>query len=344
MQADFEYIRRVPGGDGMRQFKLLIVYDVAVQTPDGILGWAYYRRAIALQACAPPDFNVSICALVDFVPETMAPQYDCVFILDYTAIYHLFARWPRGCKTPRVCSFNRDSRSYHKQWAFTPQYSTWTVVNNADRFYKNGPEPRTCYIPVGVSDFWRPLAPNPRPRRVLWSGSTSLKKGKRYHEILQPLEKMLNDRGEDVSFRPIDDIKTGIVFPALQQRVWYNSGDICVCASNSEGGGPNYMLEGAACGCIPVSTDVGNVREWAGNIGVVASPEAGISPVWFLNAIDLAREQCSVPRVLAEMQKWLYAGPNGLGNYFFALFRRLINDGPESLSPFDWRERHFLDI
>lgn len=333
--------------DAARAYKLLIVYDVAVQAPDGILGWAYFRRATALQACAPPDFAVSICALADFVPETMAPQYDCVFILDYTAIYHLFTRWPRGCKTLRVVSYNRDSRGtkrHARQWAFTPQYASWTVINNGDRFWKDGPQPHTCYLPVGVSDFWMPPPSGPRPKQVLWTGSSGDSKCKRYHEILQPLEKMLRDRGEDVSFRPIDDIKTGIVFPDEKQRHWYWSGDCVVMASSSEGGGPNYALEAAACGCIPIGTDVGNFREWAADVGIVASPETEVSPIWFLNAIRLAREQCSVPRVLANMQKYLYSGPNGIGNWFYALFRRLINDGPERLSPFDWRERHFLDI
>jgi glycosyltransferase involved in cell wall biosynthesis len=41
---------------------------------------------------------------------------------------------------------------------------------------------------------------------------------------------------------------------------WYNTGTIYVVASSSEGT-PNPALEAAACGCVVVSTPVGNMPE-----------------------------------------------------------------------------------
>lgn len=328
----------------MRQFRLLLIFDVAVQSPRGLLVWAYWNRCHALKECAPPDFDVEMCALDQFDMRTMAPKYDLIYCADYSAAFALFSQRPQGCRTPVVISFNKDSRSHQKFWAFTPRYATWTICNNADRFLTGGPQSRTSYIPNGVSDFWRPFPHSPRPRRVLWTGSSTIRKGKNYQAILQPLEAMLKDRGEEVSFRPINDLKTDFVFTREEQREWANSGDVVVMASSTEGGGPSFAMECAACGCIPIGTDVGNFKEWAGPIGVVCSPEIEPNPTWFLNAINLARSEIKQARVLAGMQRWLYSGPSGIGNWFYALFRRLINDGPERLSPFDWRERHFLDI
>jgi len=41
---------------------------------------------------------------------------------------------------------------------------------------------------------------------------------------------------------------------------WYNTGTIYVCASQREGT-PNPALEAASCGCVVVSTPVGNMPE-----------------------------------------------------------------------------------
>ena len=87
---------------------------------------------------------------------------------------------------------------------------------------------------------------------------------KGYDEILVPLTAKLQQRGLPVDFRLADSSDQENYRTEEEMRNWYNSGTVYVVAGKREGT-PNPALESASCGCVIVSTAVGNMPELISN-------------------------------------------------------------------------------
>lgn len=323
----------------MNRYKLLIVYDVHVDTPRGRLMWAFARRAEALKKYAPDDFEVTI-APFRSAPWANCGQFDLVFNLEMAQPNAQVVKRERN--VPLVVSWNADSNRRSEMWQAVTGQADFTICNNLDVFESHGRQVRTCCISNGVdTDIWRPIVPiEDRPHRVLWAGSSNPRKGKGYAEILQPLEPRLRELGFETDFRPINNITPELVKTTDDMVEWYNSGSYVVCASVSEGT-PGIVSEGAACGCVAVTTGVGNVLEWgADDVNCVLCERTVDS---FLEGLVRARES---RRALSETgaavfrQFWSYGPPGNRAQYFYGLFRRLIRGelvAPFSYAETDWR-------
>lgn len=333
----------------MTKHRILVLYDIAKQTDIGLLGWAYYRRAKSLADHCPDDMQIDIGASDEFSRSSRrVGEYDLIYLLEYA-----HARlWRRTLlrnnieKPLLVVSHNSDRHRRHELWNEVMEHSDFVVANNRCvwDFFK-GPS-RTCNISNGVDeDCWHcdvPIAD--RPHKVLWCGSSSAKKRKGFQDVLMPARGELHRLGFECDFRPIDDINPDIVYPTEKQAAWYNSGSYVVCASGTEGT-PNTSLEGMACGCVLVTTLVGNAKEFArhGENCVVFNR----SPQGLIDALTFAREHCErlASAGMATMEGgWWYGEPGNRAQYFYQLWRRLIQDGPESVKPFSYMDKHWSDI
>jgi glycosyltransferase involved in cell wall biosynthesis len=101
-----------------------------------------------------------------------------------------------------------------------------------------------------------------RPRKpseklvVGWAGSLRNHPGKRgFHDLIRPVCTELADVQLKVQAKEID-----FVTDDNRMREFYNSLDLYICASRSEGT-PRPVLEAAACGVPVLTTDVGIVPE-----------------------------------------------------------------------------------
>lgn len=328
----------------MKRRRVLIIYDVHNDGPKGRLLWAYGRRAESLKRHAPPDLSITI-ACHEEAESLRLDRYALVLLIDYQAAISWRDR-VRKAGAVFCVQFNKDARSRQKEWARTLDFSDWVIVNNEHRFHFDGVQPRTCCISNGVErEVFRSLVPTScRDHRCLWTGGTGHAKRKNYLECIDRLRGPLETRGFSHSFRPVTNITPDQVLGTDEMVKWYNSGSYILNASETEGT-PSTMLEGMACGCIPITTDVGNVPE------IIRDRENGVivpstRPKAFLEAIEYAREHRErlSAGALDSIQSWSYGGENGRAQWFYQLFRRLINDGPDSIDPFSYSKTWWGDI
>jgi glycosyltransferase involved in cell wall biosynthesis len=295
-----------------------------------------------LQKYAPADFTVDRFSDQDLRRlgwERLA-GYDLIFALDYSlaAHYSLQAEAVRF-RGPLVFSFNKDHRSREREWCVTLWVADWTVVNNRDRYEYGGVKPKTCCISNGLdTEHWRSTTPfNDRPQKAVWCGRSGAKKGKNYDSVIAPLRALLESAGVQCDFRAITGMTDRQVLTPDEQLAWYNSARYVVCASETEGT-PGYLFEAMACGCVPVTTQVGNVPEVGilSDVCVVSEPSAERFRDRIVEIRDsqhgVAAEVMS-SEVKSEMwTRWGYGPPARRADYFFQLFRRLIDGQP--IKPF----------
>lgn len=307
---------------------MLIVYDIP--------GFAYHRRAEAILKYAPADFDVTITPGRDHLRHFRGPAvgYDLIFLLDYASA----SAWRESIdsqgfkKPPLLVSFNRDSNSRQVAWSETLRSADLTIVNNMDRFEAAGRRPGTVCISNGVdTSVFRSIAPvAERENVVIWSGSGNPTKSKGYDSIIKPLERLLPNLGYRVWFRPIH--KETDRFDTQRMVDFYNSAAFILCASATEGT-PNTTLEGMACGCVPVTTWVGNVREF-GVPGVNCLKVDEPSPAAFARAISSVTRATRIrigEQAITTMADWDWKIRSQV---FFRLFRRVIEHGAKSISPY----------
>ena len=314
------------------KYKILIIYDVP--------GWAYWRRAMALKKYAPNDFVVDLSSN-DEVKRKDFRNYQLVFNLDYMVRGYDKRIQRERLNTILVISHNRDP--YGPRVSFPDSYNParqhgFLIVNNFECYNHYGRLPYSCNISNGVdADFWKCLTPiEEREKRVIWTGSGNPKKGKGWHNVLVPLKAQLELRGFIPEFRefPVGGVLKTWAWPTEKMLDWYNSAFAVVCASEHEGT-PNITLEGMTCGCVPVSTNVGNIREFGRDKENCVICERNI--VSFVDGIEYAwehRKQLS-DAARETMKPWAY---EHRAKYFFQLFRRLVDDGPQSVKPFSYSE------
>lgn len=306
--------------------RVLIVADVE--------GWAYWKRACALKKYAPEDFEVTVRCDVNKPPEHELWKYDLVYLLDYA----LANIWKNAMKraagdVPFVVSYNKDRGSRTRQFRATMKHADFVVINNHDayQFALSQGHRNVCNISNGVdTDVYRLITPiKDRALKAVWSGSTGTVKMKNYTNVLLPLVEAAKEIGVECEFRGIDEIDER-VWSAEQMVQSYNSASFVINAANSEGT-PNGILEGMACGCVPVTTYVANVKEFAkdGVNCVLCQPHVES----FMNGLRMAiawREEIS-RQAHNTIQRWSYKFRSA---YFFALFRNLI--AGEKVKPFSY--------
>lgn len=300
--------------------RILVIYDVRA--------WAYWRRAMGLQKFCPPNYIVDVAEYRSMNWPDLA-KYDLVFLLEYTGALTLMSMMARHCPDAQlVVSHNSDSMRRRSLFDQNHKEADYVVCNNRDAFEYFERRERSCCISNGIDpDLFSVTTPiAERPHKVIWCGSSS--KGKNYEGILRPLESRLESAGFEVDFRPIDgngwdktgEVKREVVYDDDTQRDWYNSASYVVCASDSEGT-PNYLLEAAACGCVPVSTECGNILEFGRHeVNCLLVPQEMRA---FLDAMEYARknrERMSAA-IVETMRPWSYVER---APYYFALFDALI--------------------
>ena len=313
-------------------------------------GWAYSKRCLALQKYAPDDFDVSIGAwhigpnkdpwpderwdlVLQLVPDhpNVRAALDARGMTDTILVAGLNVGYAHSRERLRMCSDQTDH----------------IVVNNYGCYDALGKPEGMTHISNGVDlETYRVTIPPAKRRpRVLWLGGkyhcagpgqkgTSIKG---WHEILLPLADKLVKWGIEVDFCQVESLKPkpGEIMDAEALVEFYNSGTIYVCASSSEGT-PNPALEAAACGCVVVSTRVGNMMELIddGLNGCLVDRTTDSMTTASLLATILHCHR--MPGRIAEMasamreeiQSWHWKERS---KQYFRLFRELIGRGRKKL-------------
>jgi len=202
----------------------------------------------------------------------------------------------------------------------------------------------TCNISNGVDlDLWGvDVPPECRTNLSIWTGGN----GKGYEEFLIPLSKACKESQFDLRFIGKDgwnsdrSVNTDVVWPQPRMRDWYNSAKIVLCSSSTEAT-PNYLLEAMACGCVPVSTKVGNLMEFGvdGENCCLARGEI----VSFVTAIEfvLGNYDRMHAASVESIQEWGWKSRSAL---FYEVFRSLL--AGKSPDPFTYMdaEKRFVAI
>jgi len=312
--------------------KLLIISDTN--------NWCFANRANALRKWAPPDWTVEqvACHAAKDLPKVVFEGTDVVFCLPTHYVGPLrrifqVAKLP----IPLVASHNS---GLGRRWEWFLQAilsADYTICNNYATWMaarlQIQPQKLSCAnISNGIdTETFRPLHVARPLRSVVWVSSQS-KAGaehpgecnvendvKGYWTVLRSLKTLLENTGWKVNY-VIRGYRNALTPDQMAQI--YNANSFVVCASYAEGT-PNFLLEAMACGCIPVTTNVGNVPELVkdgvnGHIvhdmltrSFWAALERGI------DGIDTMREH-----VLDSIHSWdwEYRVP-----YFFAVFDSLVD-------------------
>ena len=236
----------------MKKYVIRILYDAK--------GWAYYHRACALQKYAPDDFEVSIGP--DYGKALKEKRHHLVFQLAYSYAKDLRHHCDKAGHSCLIVSSYNIGWGYANKWlGGTMKPSHAVIINNYEMWDKAGRLPSTYHISNGVDRrIFKVATPIlKRPAKVMWVGSRIHQQVKGYKDFLVPLQTMLRKKNIDLELKLTNSMsKRNLTLPQMAQ--WYNTGRIYVVASKTEGT-PNPALEAASCGCVVVSTKVGNMPE-----------------------------------------------------------------------------------
>lgn len=295
------------------------------------VGWAFHRRCVALQKYAPDDFEVDIAQWHPCLERTpMTKDYDLFLNLvpDHPALR--LSLFPVAMSHPQAIIVGglNVGWGHHEERLAMQQSADYIIVNNRELWERlDRPEGMT-WISNGVDldtfRITRPVAE--RTPRVLWTGCThhcTRTSIKGWGEVLRPLQKMLTEVGVESSFRMTDAGNPSERYTTEQMVEWYNTGTIYVCASSSEGT-PNPLLEAAACGCVPVSTRVGNAPElihqyWNGEL-VDRNPREMFDAIVRCQRRNVVMSKEMLWRLHNRGWHW-----ECKADQYFSLFRKLID-------------------
>lgn len=236
----------------MTKHVVRICYDVP--------GWAYHRRAQALQKYAPDDFEVTTGP--DYGRAFRQKEHHLVLQLCYPYVEQIRKHIKKGGYKMRLAAgFNVAWEARDGWFKRCRQYANHVIINSQMCWEKAGRPEDTSWISNGVDRevFKLDVLTQQRKPRVLWVGSSFHRRNKGFDTILQPMKLELRKRGIDCDFRLTNSHGRHRMSPA-QMNEYYNTGTIYVCASKHEGT-PNPALEAASAGCVLVSTAVGNMPE-----------------------------------------------------------------------------------
>lgn len=242
-------------------YRVRLIYDVP--------NWAYHRRCLAIYKYAPSDFHVHMGAWQPGWRQLWPAeqQYDLIFHLppDQVSLRRLLSERGQEAWTVILGGLNIGWGHHVERLKMARKASDHLVVNNRDCYERLGKPEDMTQISNGVDRniYKNLISPADRKPKVIWTGSQYHCKNtniKGYHEFLLPLKERLAAKGMELELRKVDSTDPKRCFSTEQMVDWYNSATIYVCASSSEGT-PNPALEAASCGCVIVSTRVGNMPE-----------------------------------------------------------------------------------
>ncbi len=217
-------------------------------------GWVFDMVARALIKNLSGYYNFKI-AYVAQKPDLGRVNFDYIYVFFWGETYHLkFVKDP-GRIIKEVSSHRWENEKQYgylspKEMAHRYLRDAGSVTTTSRRLYeKLSPFRHVTYLPNGFDET---LFKNKRKRKgkmvVGWAGNID-DPCKGFKDILVPacfdrLE--LQVAAGDLEFKKMAD--------------FYNSVDLITIASTAEGQ-PLTLIEGMACGCFPVCTDVGIVPE-----------------------------------------------------------------------------------
>jgi glycosyltransferase involved in cell wall biosynthesis len=305
--------------------RILILADVP--------GWAYDRRAKALKKYAPSGWEVDVkyggeLKLIDFLP------YDLVFDIDYSAAAGT-KQWLRnsGSKAKFVVSHNADERRCRELYSRNQQLADLVIFNNHAAYHSFGSPPGSCNISNGVDleDFY-PTGQD-RSDSALWTGG----EGKKGHkDFLVPFCEKCPE--VNVKTKPVqagswkDGFPTDELWGTDRMRDFYNGSKVVLCFSETDAT-PNYVLEGMACGLVPVTVRVGNAMEFGRHNENLIFVDRDFNS--FKTGIELAISDYDYlsSQALATISGW---GWESRSKVFFDVFQRLIEG--ERIQPFSYMD------
>ena len=305
--------------------RTLIIADVP--------GWAYDRRARALQKYAPPDFKVDI----EYGSETKSIDfclYDLVFDIDYDMAART-KQWMRdtGSKAKLVVSHNADQHRCHEVYKVNKMFADFIIFNNHAAYLCFGKAPGTCNISNGVDlEHFYPTGQY-RSDSSLWTGGEN-KKG--HNSFLAPFRKKHPE--VDIRTKPIktdawkDGAPTKDLWGTDRMREFYNGSKVVLCFSETDAT-PNYVLEGMACGLVPVTVRVGNAMEFGRHNENLVFVDRDFDSFKIGIEIALSDYDYLSSKALATISQW---GWEIRSKLFFDLFRNLINGN--TIEPFSYMD------
>lgn len=304
--------------------RVLIIADVA--------NHAFAHRAAGLIKHCPPDIQIEVEYYDERNVTTIAwSTYDVVFALP-TGLGLIVRRLWRHMQIrmpPLIISHNsglgRRTETYLEailcaDLVICNNYVTWAnmfpyVLPNRYNAVNisNG-------VDLDVFSVTRPI--EERPHKVVWCSTASKLEDrendvKGYEDVLRPLKILLENRPEpwEVDYRIIE---AGAGYSQEQMAEWYNGASYCVIGSKSEGT-PNIALEAAACGCVVVSSAVGNMPELIQNgVNGIVVGQRDLRNFW--QGMQVAREyrEHLSQHMQEDIKTWDWSHR---ADWFYAVFR-----------------------
>lgn len=243
--------------------KLLLIPDFP--------NWALDKNAKDLIEYNRSNLTLHICYYQDFEKdwETYYKEYDLLFPMYLGSFKSLLEK---GIPTDKVITGIRSFHRWDKKQTQPPGYNA-TPPRKVINMYKKALLVNThCkklwyifsqYFPIIHTKYTCNLKmfyPENKKKNdklvVGWTGSLTNHPGKRgFHEFIKPICEEID--GIELKLQTKED---NFITDDNLMREYYNSLDLYICASRSEGT-PRPVIEAAACGVPVISTDVGIVPE-----------------------------------------------------------------------------------
>lgn len=293
--------------------RLHITYDVP--------GWAYHRRALALQRYAPSGWKTTISD-----QYTACEPCDVLLYLPYGSLKLVGRYVSRLPAKPVIVSGYNVGYGYRRELLNgCLVHADCVILNNRENWERLGRPDKTVWISNGVDlEQFRVTVPleNRKPKAIFI--------GSKYHydcnadlkgvDILEAIRPDLEATGIECEWKTIDSIHPPM--SADDIRDWYNSATVYVVASRCEGT-PNPAIEAAACGCSVVGTLVGNMPELIqhGTNGLLVERTAESIKAGILDAAKNYRRWGQAMQETIKAWDWKTRSAS-----YYELFAGLINE------------------
>ncbi|HGY54362.1 MAG TPA: glycosyltransferase [Caldithrix abyssi] len=234
--------------------------------------WALDKNAKDLVKYNKSKLRLDICYYDDFRTDAdrYYREYDLLFPM-YMGIFFDFLkrRYPVDTAVTGIRSYHR----WDKRKTLPPGYNTHPSFKIVHKLKKALLVNTHCkklwyifarYFPVihtkytcDLQMFYPETTKKKSDKLIIgWTGSLTNHPGKRgFHEFIKPACEAVD--GVELKVQSKED---GVITDDNQMRAFYNSLDLYIIASRSEGT-PRPAIEAAACGVPVISTDVGIIPE-----------------------------------------------------------------------------------
>lgn len=264
------------------------------------IGWAYYNSALEIQKNLKNDFDIDIIDMEMFGDNVvkvflLSEKYDLMFFMWRGLISWLYSDYSKDYIKQLGFSFDEFMERFFKSknivtgvydhlFLQQEQERTEFILNNVKDYivcskklkdiYSNFEKRPSMVISDGVDlelfkmyDTSKYKNIGKRTIKIGWCGNSKFTDEndddlKGLNKIIKPAIKELVKEGYNIELDVAD--RNCRVIQHSKMPEYYNSIDIYVCASRTEGH-PAPILEAMACGLPIISTDVGIVSEVLGN-------------------------------------------------------------------------------